>query len=63
MPQDYMEIQLDKSTLPQNGQTVFFSIDEDEEDLKGEYIAEEKMFWIDESNWHYAWKVIKWRSQ
>lgn len=53
-----MEIKIDKSTLPKDGDKVKFLIRD--EWYSGDYIDEDQMFWVDEATWFFAWQVEQW---
>jgi AAA+ superfamily predicted ATPase len=54
-----VEIKLDKTTLPADGQKVRWETYE-EEGFVGVYLAEEEMFFESESVWRYAFEVTEW---
>lgn len=57
----YTEPQLDKSTLPLDGEKVLFSIDEDEDDYIGVFDSENNQFTVNSHKWFSSFEVIKWK--
>jgi hypothetical protein len=59
-----MVIEYDKTTLPENFQTVkFYLIIAPEQEFVGRYIDKNKMFFVDPFCWFYAHEVIRWEEQ
>lgn len=53
-----MEIKIDKTTLPMDGQRVRFY--DGHEWREGEYIDFDEMFWVSGSIWFFAWQIHEW---
>lgn len=53
-----MEIKIDKTTLPEDGQIVKFYDGDEWRD--GEYLAEDEMFYVSPKEWFFAWQIHEW---
>lgn len=57
----YIEIELDKTTLPEDGQKVEFHVLEEGEWYTGEYFSEDQLFEKNKRKWWNAFSVDMWR--
>lgn len=57
---DGAEIELDRLTLPKDGQSISFQT-ENEEWHDGYFVDGDDLFWINESKWYPAFDILKWK--
>lgn len=56
-----VEIKIDTSTIPQNGQQVEFRKVGEYDWIKGEYDSEQQLFCFNDGDFAFIWHVEKWR--
>ena len=57
----YIDIRIDKITLPKDRSKIEFVLFETEEIKQGEFIESEEMFYVSSKEFYYAFSVLKWR--
>lgn len=56
-----VEVKIDKTTLPKDGQRIRFAI-YNVEGLEGTFIESEDMFLLDDGKFHYILDIFSWES-
>lgn len=57
---DGVEIKLDRTTLPKDGQAVSFQT-QNEEWHDGYFVDGDDLFWVNESTFYPAFDILKWK--
>lgn len=57
-----VEIKLDRSTLPKDGQYIDFQT-QDEDWHEGYFVEGDDLFWVNESKWYPAFDILKWKAK
>lgn len=56
-----VEIKIDRTTLPKDGQYIDFFHQDKEEWFTGYFIEGEDLFWVNEKVWFSKWEIAKWK--
>lgn len=56
----YVQIAIDRKTLPEDGKRVEFITDKDDM-FEGYFVGGDDLFWVNESTWFAKWYVHQWK--